>query len=88
MEADPPTKRSSSPTTTTEKGVTSIFVDVLPRGCSNDSDCDDNNECTSDSCELGKCYFENACIGTECNPMMCEDNQCVPSTGCLVVLYF
>jgi len=54
---------------------------VPPDECTLDSECDDNNMCTQDFCDLGT----NTCKSLEplCrqNPSLCIDTECNPETG-------
>ena len=54
---------------------------VPPDECTLDSECDDNNMCTQDICDLGT----NTCRSLEplCrqNPDICIDTACNPATG-------
>ena len=48
--------------------------------CVLDTDCDDNNVCTLDSCRTGTCVHDRANEGLSCNDGngVCLDGQCVP----------
>jgi hypothetical protein len=47
-------------------------------GCSLDSDCNDNNACTQDSCTDGFCVNANAANGNACN----DGNACTQTDTC------
>ena len=64
----------------------SIDVDYSVDECEIDSDCDDSNVCTTDSCESGECVYgdiSNCCVNNnDCNAgYECEDNACVKEQG-------
>ncbi len=59
-----------------------IALDTTPPECTKDSDCDDKNPCTADSCVSGKCVYANttaACDdGSACTTGDgCKDGKCV-----------
>jgi photosystem II stability/assembly factor-like uncharacterized protein len=48
--------------------------------CQTPVDCDDENECTEDSCDYGNCYF-TALVCDDRNP--CTEDTCDPADGCI-----
>jgi hypothetical protein len=50
--------------------------------CSVAADCNDNNPCTNDSCQAGKCAYANASSGTNCSDNnLCTDNDKCNGSG-------
>ena len=61
-------------------GLTSAVIEVL---CGDDSDCDDDNSCTSDECDDGTCSNDPLPQGRPCSdapgPGTCDgQGNCVP----------
>jgi hypothetical protein len=46
--------------------------------CSVAADCNDNNPCTNDSCQAGKCAYTNASSGASCS----DNNPCTDNDKC------
>lgn len=61
-------------------------ANATPQGCSENSQCNDNNACTTDACVSGSCVFNLGASNT------CDDgnaltiDSCNPSTGCMNTL--
>jgi len=52
--------------------------------CGNDSDCDDGNPCTADSCSLGLCHNDDVADGTPCSDgAWCTVNDSCSSGLCI-----
>ena len=57
-----------------------LRFNTLNGGCTTDADCDDANDCTSDTCSGGTCVYSNLSSGTLCgNP---ADDTCNPADTC------
>jgi hypothetical protein len=55
-----------------------INLDWITERCEDHADCDDENECTSDSCVDYQCVYENEDITTDCN----DGLYCTTSDKC------
>ncbi|MDD3648117.1 MAG: hypothetical protein PHS44_06505, partial [Candidatus Dojkabacteria bacterium] len=54
--------------------------------CSGPSDCNDNNECTADTCDAGTCLYTNfpdgkTCTGCEALECVCKSGKCEQKTA-------
>jgi hypothetical protein len=47
-------------------------LDAVCAGCSSASDCNDGNECTTETCNAGKCVFSTVAAGTPCATGVCN----------------
>ena len=47
-------------------------LDAACAGCSSASDCSDGNECTTETCNAGKCVFATVAAGTACGTGVCN----------------
>ena len=64
-----------------------LYVGAGDPGCVDASECDDNNECTLDSCVDGTCQFasaadDSACTGGLCCGGACVAPACTTSSDC------
>ena len=63
-----------------------LTVHVLDSPCSQDSHCDDQHECTQDSCLAGACKYSNVapCCGNGAQEEIeqCDDGNSIPFDGC------
>jgi hypothetical protein len=52
------------------------------QGCTSDADCNDNNECTVDTCDVpnGSCVFTPVADDTSCSAGICCSGTCAPAT--------
>lgn len=50
-----------------------------PVPCDTGADCDDDNECTTESCEEGECAFLAVTAGTECDGGVCNGSTGSPA---------
>jgi hypothetical protein len=72
---------SADQTTASQRPLLSVTYNA-PTGCVNNSDCNDGNPCTTDSCDLGT----SSCSYV---PVTCAWGTCAPSSGqCEVTLSF
>lgn len=57
-------------------------VNYASEACSSSEDCDDNNECTIDTCNIttGTCVFEPEADNTKCNTGICCGGSCTVPT--------
>lgn len=57
-------------------------LDAACGGCTTAADCDDGNECTSETCTAGKCVFTAIAVGSACSAGVCNGatntEKCVP----------
>lgn len=57
-------------------------LDAACGGCTAPADCNDNNECTSETCTAGKCVFTPVAAGVMCSTGVCNGStnmeKCLP----------
>ena len=61
-------------------GCSSLCTTEIPTGCTSNSQCNDNNVCTTDSCNTGVC--SNTAITCNDN-VVCTIDSCNPLSGCV-----
>jgi len=69
-------KRGGSSLTLTSKGTISGRVRAGSGAVCSPPDCDDGNECTIDSCNLGICSNDDVSDGTSCTGGQCVNGEC------------